>query len=663
MSTKKEEERNEKIIRGLLKLPPNRRCINCNSLGPQYVCTNFWTFICIACSGVHREFTHRVKSVSMAKFTTQEVEALQRGGNQRARELFLKDWDVLRTKFPDNSNPDKIREFIKSVYIDKRFAGIRSSDKPPRDTQNVKGHEEDHRRASSYHSFSQSPPYDHQYEDRLNGKQAGILTRKPGSDRGHYYEGKISSFMYSPGRLGEQMYEDRFANEGSNSRMSDYSASSPGDPFRSNVQSPNINDPRYSSPYSQVRDIVIEDTQNKKNTSTESFSKGDIEKIPKPHRTASSGSFGSLDSNSMSLKSGNSGSLIDTVLEPEHPSEAGQAEPSSIPSLSQIASAHAANEDLFGLPFTQPSNMAPPIDLFSDSSNLSSLTGTRPSEQKPPVTPLLGNEGWATFDFPRSVESCFEANHAQPSVIPPREEVPSGNIDLYASVHNNSQWVSVQSYTSHGHSSLTGDQWYVGSNEVKDTGDSRNSQSWNAFGDSNGNIPPSSFGMLPQNSKPQVLLHSSPTPDKSYNSLTAPEVPFKDGLLSPVMDDKAFGLNAPPGMAGSSLPSSFLPQVEGTNLERISVNPFDLPYDSDPEVNNMFLDMSSVQAALPDKQLPNTFLGGGLPEPWFPQNSLTTLIPTAPQGGLAYIGGQVSSSQLSNISTQGSVVLGGNPFA
>lgn len=29
-----------------------------------------------------REFTHRVKSVSMAKFTSQEVDALQKGGNQ-----------------------------------------------------------------------------------------------------------------------------------------------------------------------------------------------------------------------------------------------------------------------------------------------------------------------------------------------------------------------------------------------------------------------------------------------------------------------------------------------------------------------------------------------------------------------------------------------------
>ena len=31
-----------------------------------------------------REFTHRVKSVSMAKFTAQEVTALQEGGNEVA---------------------------------------------------------------------------------------------------------------------------------------------------------------------------------------------------------------------------------------------------------------------------------------------------------------------------------------------------------------------------------------------------------------------------------------------------------------------------------------------------------------------------------------------------------------------------------------------------
>ncbi|KAJ8446900.1 hypothetical protein Cgig2_013201 [Carnegiea gigantea] len=123
MGESKEESRIEKMIRGLLKLPENRRCINCRSLGPQYVCTTFWTFVCTNCSGVHREFNHRVKSISMAKFTSEEVSALQASGNERARQIYFKTWDPHRNFFPDNSNIHKLRGFIKHVYVERRYTG------------------------------------------------------------------------------------------------------------------------------------------------------------------------------------------------------------------------------------------------------------------------------------------------------------------------------------------------------------------------------------------------------------------------------------------------------------------------------------------------------------------------------------------------------------
>ncbi|XP_024962097.1 probable ADP-ribosylation factor GTPase-activating protein AGD14 [Cynara cardunculus var. scolymus] len=128
-SCMKEDERIENIIRGLLKLSQNRRCINCNSLGPQYVCTTFWTFVCTNCSGVHREFSHRVKSVSMAKFSAEEVRSLEDGGNKRAREIYFKTWDPQINSSPDGSNLMKLRNFIKHVYIERRFTGEKSSDK------------------------------------------------------------------------------------------------------------------------------------------------------------------------------------------------------------------------------------------------------------------------------------------------------------------------------------------------------------------------------------------------------------------------------------------------------------------------------------------------------------------------------------------------------
>lgn len=109
-----------------------------------------------------------------------------------------------------------------------------------------------------------------------------MLTRKPGSDRGHY-EGKLSSFMYSPGSLREQMYEDKFANESSGSRMSDYSASTTGDPFRSESQSPNFQESIYSKPpLQQARDIFVEDSQLQSLNRHKTNVKADLDGIPRP---------------------------------------------------------------------------------------------------------------------------------------------------------------------------------------------------------------------------------------------------------------------------------------------------------------------------------------------------------------------------------------------
>ncbi|KAL6853546.1 hypothetical protein ACP4OV_019575 [Aristida adscensionis] len=315
MGSRREEERNEKIIRGLMKLPPNRKCINCNSVGPQYVCTNFWTFVCLSCSGIHREFTHRVKSVSMAKFTTQEVRALEQGGNQRARDIYLKDWDWQRMRLPVNTNPDRIREFIRAVYVDKKYAGG-SSKKPATDSESVKSNESDVRRPSSYHSYSQSPPYDFQYEDRRYGKQVDTLARRP-SDRA-LFDGKLGNVLFSPGRLREQMHEDRFANESSGSRFSDFSASSTVD-FRNDVLSPSSQDTGYSSPsVHHSRNVSTENPQSQRNPN--SAPQIDFNGVQRSQRTASSGSFGSFDGSSVSNKSVDSGYPPDIPKEkPAHP--------------------------------------------------------------------------------------------------------------------------------------------------------------------------------------------------------------------------------------------------------------------------------------------------------------------------------------------------------
>lgn len=62
----------------------------------------------------------------MAKFTSQEVSALQGGGNGSAKEIYFKEWDPQRQSFPDSSNIERLRDFIKHVYVDRRYSGEKS---------------------------------------------------------------------------------------------------------------------------------------------------------------------------------------------------------------------------------------------------------------------------------------------------------------------------------------------------------------------------------------------------------------------------------------------------------------------------------------------------------------------------------------------------------
>ncbi|PON63523.1 Arf GTPase activating protein [Trema orientale] len=692
MGSRKEEERNEKIIRGLMKLPPNRKCINCNSLGPQYVCTNFWSFVCMTCSGIHREFTHRVKSVSMAKFTSQEVEALQNGGNQRAREIYLKDWELQRQRFPDSSNVEKIRQFIKDVYVDRRYAGGKTSDKPPRDLQNRGVHEEDTRRASSYHSYSQSPPYDYQYEDRRYGKQAAALTRKPGSDRGRY-EGKMSSFVYSPGRLSDQMYEDRFANDSSVSRVSDYSVSSGGDPFRSGTQSPSFRSGTQSPNYQKDTSFASPPFHSSREVSSEDIRRQAIDSTPQ--RSRSSGSFGSIEGNFVPQKSFSSGGLTDVVSHSEQAAGTlqdkspfpGSSIPGSSDSLDLFKAqtvpgivSSAASIDLFQLPGAPPplsvDSFQPSVVSSTSSTNAFQPSQTLPtsldlfavvdqqqlaatSNEKLPELSVPKNEGWATFDTPQSSAPVPSNEKINPGIVPSDSGGSLGKVDLFSSFDTSMQWPSFHDSSFHMPPSNISSAWNDSLPGVA-APNTTSTQLWNAFEDSVGQHP---LEGIKQDVELLVGTVGRSSTATQHLGLTASENSSLDGI------QRAISHGEPPGpgpsLVGPSYTPSMLPlmgEEQSHSTDRKSSNPFDLPYDSELEENNMFLDMNSLQAALPDSQLSSSFLG--VSEPWFPQNSVTPYIPEAGQGSVTYLAPQLPSSQIQNVPAQGSVAsIGGNPFA
>lgn len=117
-----QDEKNAKALREqIAKIPENKRCADCTAKGPVYANTTFNTFICTSCSGIHREFNHRVKSISMASFKPEEMKGLLEGGNAIAREKWLAKWKPSDFPEPDPGDPDKLRQFIRMKYIDKKW--------------------------------------------------------------------------------------------------------------------------------------------------------------------------------------------------------------------------------------------------------------------------------------------------------------------------------------------------------------------------------------------------------------------------------------------------------------------------------------------------------------------------------------------------------------
>lgn len=106
--------------------PKNKKCADCVEVGPTYICLNFQTFICQTCSGVHREFGHRIKSISLSEWTADDVASIEKGGNSVASQQFLASWSESECPLPapPPANPQQVRDFIKAKYVEKKWVQV-----------------------------------------------------------------------------------------------------------------------------------------------------------------------------------------------------------------------------------------------------------------------------------------------------------------------------------------------------------------------------------------------------------------------------------------------------------------------------------------------------------------------------------------------------------
>ncbi|KAG8183532.1 hypothetical protein JTE90_003879 [Oedothorax gibbosus] len=119
------------IIRQVQRLPGNDRCCDCNSTkDPTWLSTNFGILMCIECSGIHRDLgvhISRIQSLTLDNIGTSQLLLARVMSNTGFNDIVEANLSQARKLTPQSSMEERY-EFIRSKYVDRKFATRKTSD-------------------------------------------------------------------------------------------------------------------------------------------------------------------------------------------------------------------------------------------------------------------------------------------------------------------------------------------------------------------------------------------------------------------------------------------------------------------------------------------------------------------------------------------------------
>jgi len=130
-TTYKEDELKDKMHL-LLRIPGNGQCVECSQKDPEWSSMNLGIFLCIGCSGIHRNLgvhISRVRSLYLDNWKREEMEFMRDNGNKRS----LSVWEPhMPPSFVRPTAEDSIifkEQFIRAKYERKEFQTPQTSPK------------------------------------------------------------------------------------------------------------------------------------------------------------------------------------------------------------------------------------------------------------------------------------------------------------------------------------------------------------------------------------------------------------------------------------------------------------------------------------------------------------------------------------------------------
>lgn len=132
-------KRQKQIINKLLKKPENKYCADCKNNPPTWASINLGIFICINCSGCHRELgahISKIKSINLDLWPLDTLENFKKIDNKIANDYWEYHLNSIDFNIIKNER-DKIMQFIRDKYENKKWININDIDPMEKINQHI----------------------------------------------------------------------------------------------------------------------------------------------------------------------------------------------------------------------------------------------------------------------------------------------------------------------------------------------------------------------------------------------------------------------------------------------------------------------------------------------------------------------------------------------